>query len=370
MRRAWVLLLVWAVAACNREASAGKPPPPLERVDVHLHVDPQLLEIVARLGVNVGVHRWVNLSGGSLAEGLQEALAAATPYGGRFLTCTNLDWDLMEFSNFGERMAAELDEAARLGAVCLKIPKALGLGVPDNTGHVLGVDDARLDVVWKAAARHHFPVFIHVADPKAFWLPLDKRNERYDELVLHPRWSFADAKYPRRETLLQQFENLLRRNPDTTFVGVHFGNDPEDVAATDRRMEMFKNLWIDTAARVGEIGRTPPEKLRAFFIKHQDRVLFGTDLGITQGGMMLGSTDDKEPTFKEAYRFFALHWRFFETADRDIPHPTPIQGRWNVNAINLPPDVLRKFYRDNAVKLLRWPALLPMKPLPPIPPDL
>ncbi len=374
MRCVWVLLVVWTcLPGCNRDASAKTPPAAAvthERVDVHLHADPELYEVVMRMGVNVGIQRWVNLSGGTLREDLRHNLAAARPFGGRILNCTNLDWALMKHPDFGDRMAAELNAAASLGAVCLKVPKALGLGVADPQGKLLAVDDARLDVVWRAAGANKMPVFIHVADPKAFWQPLDKNNERYDELIIHPRWSFADARYPKRETLLAQFERMLGRNPATTFVGVHFGNDPEDVAATDRRMDAYKNLWIDTAARVGEIGRTPPEKLRAFFVKHQDRILFGTDLGVTNGGLMLGSSDDKEPTFKDAWRFFALHWRFFETADANIPHPTPIQGRWNVNAINLPPAVLKKFYWDNALRLLRWPAVAPMKPLPPVPPDL
>ena len=99
----------------------------------------------------------------------------------------------------------------------------------------------------------------------------------------------------------------------------------------------------------------------------QDRVLFGTDLGVTSQGIMLGSTDGKEPSLRDTLTFFARHWQFFETDDRNIAHPTPIQGHWKVNAIGLPPAVLRKFYRDNAIKLLHWPALTalatPIEPL-------
>lgn len=322
---------------------------------MHVHAEPALYPIVLQVFAAQRIERFINLSGGAPGDGLDDVIAQSRRHAPRIAVCTNVDWDLLDLPDFGARMARDLDVAAKLGAVCLKVPKALGLGVRVKGEPLLAVDDKRLEPLWSRAADLRFPVFIHVADPKAFWEPLTPQNERYSELSIHPRWSFADARFPRRETLLTQFENLLRDNPRTTFVGVHFGNDPEDIAATDRRLDTFPNLMIDTAARVGEIGRANPDTLRAFFIKHQKRVLFGTDLGVTRGGIMLGSTDGKEPTRDDALRFFTAHWRFFETRDRAIPHPTPIQGNWTVDAIGLPDDVLDRFYRDNALSLVRWP---------------
>jgi hypothetical protein len=353
----------------------GGPAPPLAgsstRADAHTHLDVRLLPLAFQVLGRVGVERVVNVSGGSGAE-LQFNLAISRRYGNRVLTCANVDWDHLAAPGFGPRMAGDLETDVGHGASCLKIPKGLGLGLRVPGEGLLAVDDPRLAPLWEAAGRLRVPVVIHVGDPAAFWLPVTPANERYEELSVHPAWSFADPRYPSRAALLGQFETLLARHRGTTFVGVHFGNDPEDIAATDARMVAHPNLWVDTAARVPEIGRGSPDRLRAFFVKHQDRVLFGTDLGITTGGIMLGSTDGREPGWPEVARFFDLHWRFFEGSERAMPHPTPIQGRWTVNAVSLPPDVLRKFYLVNAVRLFRWPPLTPVQPgaldWPPAPP--
>jgi predicted TIM-barrel fold metal-dependent hydrolase len=93
--------------------------------------------------------------------------------------------------------------------------------------------------------------------------------------------------------------------------------------------------------------------MRAFFVKYQDRVLFGTDLGVSPRHLMLGSSGDDRPTTDDARRFYGHHFRYFETSDRQMEHPTPIQGDWKIDAIGLAPEVLGKLYRTNAMKLLK-----------------
>ena len=109
---------------------------------------------------------------------------------------------------------------------------------------------------------------------------------------------------------------------------------------------------MDTSARVPEIGRHPPEKVREFFIRFQDRILFGTDFGVSPHGMHLGSLSKKPPTFQDAVNFYKAHFRYFETGEKQIDHPTPIQGNWKIDAANLPDEVLKKLYYDNAHKLI------------------
>ena len=136
------------------------------------------------------------------------------------------------------------------------------------------------------------PVAIHIGDPKAFWKPVTPENERWDELRVHPEWSFRGPRASRRgRQLYDAFERLVARHPKTTFIGVHFGNDPEDPDNVARMLDKYPNLFIDTAARVPEIGRHPQEKMRRFYAKYQDRVLFGTDTGIgaDDDDMMYGS---------------------------------------------------------------------------------
>ncbi len=322
-------------------------------VDTHVHTSPKRYGLAADLLAANGVTRFVNLSGGSPGRGLEESIAAAEPFEGRILVCANVRWSDYADPGFGASQAEALEKAAALGARCLKIPKALGLGVPhpkDPDGF-MPVDWPGLDPLWEAAGRLGMPVIIHTSDPKAFWEPVTPQNERWAELGVHPGWSFADPKYPRREELLAQRDRLLARHRGTTFVGVHLGNNPEDLDYVADLLEKNPNLYVDIAARVPEIGRHSPEEVRAFFVRFQDRVLFGTDIGINRG-LMLGSVGRKNPRLPDAVLFYADHYRFFETNDRAIPHPTPIQGEWTIDAIGLPQDVLARIYSGNALKLL------------------
>jgi predicted TIM-barrel fold metal-dependent hydrolase len=321
-------------------------------VDVHVHTQPNRYEMLSDVLASTGVTRFVNLSGGQPGRGLEESLAAADLYDGRILVCVNPDWRQINAPDFGAQQAALVTKAAALGAGCLKISKALGLGVPDPSrpDHYLAVDDPRLDPMWAAAGRAKLPVMIHTGDPKVFFEPLGPNNERMAELGVHPDWSFADPSYPRRAALLAARDRLLARHRGTTFVGVHFGSNSEDIAYVSRTLAAHPNFYVDLAARVPELGRHDPAALRALFERFQDRILFGTDLGFTRG-IMLGSVGKKRPRLPDVFLFYADTFRFLETDARQIPHPTPIQGNWRINAIALSPEVLRKVYRLNALKL-------------------
>jgi predicted TIM-barrel fold metal-dependent hydrolase len=199
-------------------------------------------------------------------------------------------------------------------------------------------------------------VSIHTGDPIAFWAAPDDANERVDELRAHPGWSYFGAQVPSWEALSEAFERRVARHPHTTFIGVHFGNAPEQPARVAAMLEKYPNLFVDTAARVPELGRRAAE-VRALILRFPDRVLFGTDLGVGEGeaDLMLGSTGLTPPGPEDVDRFFASTWRFFETADEGFAHPTPIQGRWTISGLGLPDEVLRKVYAQNAGRLLARP---------------
>ena len=142
--------------------------------------------------------------------------------------------------------------------------------------------------MWATAGRLGLPVSIHSGDPKAFWLPIDEKNERYEELHEHPDWAFGGGAYPPREEILRQLEAVVARHPKVTFVGVHFGNDPEDVDHVAALFRRYPNYNADLGARIPEIGRQDPAKLRALFIEFQDRILFGTDFMVFPRGLHPG----------------------------------------------------------------------------------
>ncbi len=355
MRRVWlaVLYLLAMLSACG-----AKPAGKRVKIDMHTHFGPDSLPRLIELMDQNGVDAVVNLSGGSPGRGLEENLAAAQLHPGRIHVFCTLDWSQPRRGlGWGERMAADLRRAKELGARGVKIPKGLGLGYIDYTGRLIPVDDPELDPVFETAGQLGMPISIHIGDPVAFWNPPTPDNERYEELSVHPGWSFYDKPVPSWEELYAAFERRVARHPTTTIIGVHFGNAPEDPGRVSRMLDKYPNLHVDTAARVPEIGRQPADKMRALFIKYQDRILFGTDLGVGRDpfDLMLGSTGAEPPTQADVDRFFSATWRYFETRDQDFPHPTPVQGKWPIDGLGLPDKVLRKVYGGNAKRLLGLP---------------
>jgi predicted TIM-barrel fold metal-dependent hydrolase len=324
-------------------------------IDSHVHITPlsEPFNLALRIFSRVGVERFAVKSAGGPGEPRYAVTRKlARELGERMAFFTNIDWDDIDDPGWGKREADRLERAMREGASGIKIFKALGLGVRLADGKLMRVDDPRLEPIWARAAASGAIVAWHIADPVAFFKPIDEKNERYDELKLAPEWSFYGKDYPSYAELMRLFEKVVCGHPKTTFVGIHLASYPEDLAAAARLLDRCPNLWVDVSARVPEIGRHPADEGRRFFVKYQDRVLFGTDLIVGTNGMQLGSISEKPPGFEDALRYYADHRRYFETADRQIAHPTPIQGRWKIDAVNLPRPVLKKIYYDNADRLI------------------
>jgi hypothetical protein len=309
-----------------------------------------------------GIEYIVNLSGGSPHSRMRPAYQLAIDSGGRVLNAMNVDWGGFPSPAFGEAVANELELlVTRYGYVALKISKALGLGVTDEEERLIPVDDPRLFPIWERAGALGVPVFIHTGDPRAFWEPVTPENERYAELSAHPSWSYASPLYPRRETLLAQRDHLFELFPQTTFIAVHFGNNPEDLQYVASLLDRFPNVYVDLAARLPEIGRHPAAEVREVFVRHAGRILFATDIAVGIGrdgpAYTLGSSGPVPDTAEGVGPFYARHWQWLETNDVGMAHPTPIQGDWTIDAIGLPPEVLDRIYYRNAYDLIVAPWL-------------
>jgi len=323
-------------------------------IDVHGHIDSASVEKALAAMDQNGISRTVQLTPGTNAEAFAKAKAVFDEKGkGRFILYVNDVYRNfpVEDPDFGKKVAAEIEKCVQLGARGLKVSKTLGLYWKDREGKIVPIDDRRLDGMWQACGRLKIPVSIHSGDPKAFWLPVDEKNERFDELRDHPNWAFGGGKFPPREEILRQLEAVVARHSDVTFVGVHFGNDPEDIDNVARMFRRYPNYNADIAARIPEIGRHPPEKLRKLFIDYQDRILFGTDFMVFPSGYILGAGPVLEST-DEVKKFFDAHWTFLETNARRMEHPTPIQGKWKIDAVGLPAGVLEKVYYRNAERII------------------
>jgi predicted TIM-barrel fold metal-dependent hydrolase len=243
-------------------------------------------------------------------------------------------WDCQR-PDFPRRVAAQLAEARRQGACGLKIFKQFGLEYRNADGSLIRIDDRRWDPIWEACGLLDLPVLIHTADPPAFFRPIDRFNERYEELLRPPEWSFYGKDFPTFDELLAALIRVVARFPDTTFIGAHVASNAEDLATVGDWLDAHPNLLVDTASRIGELGRQP-YSARDFCIRYQDRILFGTD----------GPWPAQRLT---------SYWRFFETRDEYFPYSEkefPPQGFWQIYGIDLPDDVLRKIYFGNALRLM------------------
>jgi predicted TIM-barrel fold metal-dependent hydrolase len=338
-------------------------------IDLHQHIDftTQHLARAVKIMDAAGIGLAVNLSGGTVTgskEGesefernkkLTEAL-----FPGRFLLCMNLDYAGWDQPDYYQRAAEQVEKGHRLGAAGLKEYKRLGLYLKDGKGQLIKVDDPKLDAVWKRCGELNMPISIHVADPKAFWLPYDEKNERWNELKDHKSWWFGDSsKFPPWKELLESLNHVIARHPKTTFVCVHFANNAEELEWVDAALDRYPNMMADLAARIPELGRHDPDQVNRLFTKHQDRILFASDFQVYDRLILGSSGNEPAPSDADAEVFFAKEWRWLETRDKNWPHMTPIQGDWKISSIGLPPAVLRKIYFDNARKLLARSLPLP-----------
>jgi predicted TIM-barrel fold metal-dependent hydrolase len=302
-------------------------------IDYHNHLDSLDPRDVLRVMDACGIEKIVNITMRTGDEALRmiDKFHSADPQ--RFATIGWMDWSDVTEPDFVSRTLQRLETLVKRGAVGIKFWKDLGLSVRDASGELMGVDDERLAPLFDGAAELGIPVMFHTADPDAFFLPIDAQNERYEELAAHPDWGFSGAQYSKSQ-LLDQRDRVIARHPKTTFVAAHVAESGENLALAFKLLETYPNVSIDISARASELGRQP-YKARELFLKFPDRILFGSDLLPEE-------------------QMYRLYFRFLETADEYFEYPSHAsrQGRWNIYGLHLPDDVLRKVYRENALRLL------------------
>jgi len=303
-------------------------------IDYHNHLDSLAPEDVLRVMDASGIEKIVNITmrTGQAALDTMDRFHRAAP--SRFASIGWMDWTGIERPDFIQLTLDRLERCVEHGACGIKFWKDLGLTVRDASGNLLRIDDVRLAPIFDKAAELRIPVMFHTTDPDAFFTPIDRFNERYEELAAHPDWAFQASPIP-KALVLEQRNRVIARHPKTIFVGAHLAESSEDLAAVSKLLDLYPNLYVDISARVSELGRQP-YTARKFFLKYADRILFGADL-----------LPDVE--------MYRLYYRFLETADEYFEYPSHAsrQGRWNIYGIFLPDDVLLKVYRENALSLLR-----------------
>lgn len=321
-------------------------------VDIHTHFrirtkhSPDFVDEFVKLMDRNRIAVCVSLDGGLGDTFDEHAEYVWKKHRDRFVIFVTLDWrgagkedDWASWDcqrpDFAHRVAEQLADAKKRGASGVKLFKDFGLRYKNPDGTFLKVDDPRWDKIWEACGRLGMPIIMHTADPSAFFRPIDEKNERWEELHRRPEWSFYGSQFPKRDELLAARNRVIERHPRTTFFGAHMANDAEDLKQLAEWLDKYPNLYVEFASRISELGRQP-YTARKFFLRYADRIMFGTD----------------GPWPEERVR---LYWRFLETQDENFPYSEkefPPQGLWNIYGIDLPDEVLRKVYHENAARLI------------------
>lgn len=243
----------------------------------------------------------------------------------------------IDFRNVGpgwaQKAVAQLDADVAAGAVGVgEISKSFGLSIKKPDGSRLKIDDPELDPLWDECARLGIPVFIHTADPQEFFEPIDYTNERWLELSLFADRRYPQDRFPSFETLMTERDNLFRKHKNVTFVAAHMGWHANNLARLAKMLDEMPNLYTEVGAVLYDIGRQP-RAAHDFFVKYQDRILFGKD-----------SFQPEE---------YPYYWRVFETQDEYFDYYRNYHAFWKLYGIELPDSVLKKVYFANALKITK-----------------
>ena len=305
-------------------------------VDIHSHqptpITPEQFDKVVQ-GMDANNLRvLINLSGGygdRLRQGLDAI--AKSPHKDRMVLFANVNFEGVGTPGWSQKAAAQLEGDIKAGARGLKIFKDLGLRIRKADGSRLKVDDPDLDPVWDVCGRLGVPVLIHTAEPQEFFEPIDVKNERWLELALFNDRRYPAGEFPRFEELLAERDRMFRKHPKTTYIGAHFAYRANDLVKAQEMLDTMPNVHLEVAAILAELGRQP-KAAHDFFVKNQNRVLFGKD----------SFQPDEYP----------YYWRTFETGDEYFDYYRDYHAFWKLYGMSLPDEVLKKLYYKNALALV------------------
>ena len=312
-------------------------------IDVHNHqyrMDSQNLgELISEMDkLNMGI--MVNLSGRGFSQQWEDGTATITGaianvrknYPKRFMVFTNPELKGIGSPGWGQRAAKQIEDDVKAGAVGMKVYKSLGFsGIKDTDGKRVAVSDPRLDPVWAKCGELGIPVIIHTADPKSFWDPPDRYNERWLELKTHAGRKRTDTDPVPFDSLIREQHAVFARHPKTTFINAHMGWYPNDLRKLDSLMTKFPNMYVEIGAVIAELGRQPRAS-KKFFTKWQDRILFGKDSWVPSE--------------------YATYFRVLETEDEYFPYHKKYHAFWRMYGMGLPDDILKKVYYKNALRII------------------
>ncbi len=315
----------------------------LDPIDAHTHISqtgPAFVSMLERLHLHVLDILYVDDTDPyrtSTEPQKQDALKFMASVPGHAQLCTTFDPFQFNKANFPRDAIEALNQDFAHGAVAAKIWKNIGMEIKDASGKYVMPDDLRFEPIYKDIAAHHKTLVTHMAEVDDAWESHDRDPLVAKYFAENPQWDMSRKQgAPEKENVLRARDHLLAMNPDLRVVGAHLGCMESHLDDLATRLDLYPNFAVDTAARVRRLVLQPREKVRAFILKYQDRILYGTDMHF------YARNTDRE--ISEVWeRQYALDWRYFATDDNFEYLGHKVEG------LNLPRPVLKKLYHDNAI---------------------
>ena len=350
-----VLILLASTLVTGRLCEAQPGPPPagdltsfsdVAPIDTHVHLykdDPAFDALMQRLKLRI-LDICVIDDRDPYFKGLEpqrgDVIRVVHRTGGRAVLCTTFSPYEFEEPGFAPRTIRQLDADFAAGAIAVKIYKVMGMEMKSKAGKYVMPDDPAFEPIYKDIAAHHRTVVAHIAEPDSCWQAPNPASPDYDYYQQHPEeYAYAHPEWPSKAAILAARDHLVAENPKLRVVGAHLGSMEADVNQMAQRFDRYPNFAVDTAARVPYFMLQPRDKVRAFLIKYQDRILYATDLVVMP-------KDDTEKALAEWNSTYERDWKFFATAQAVEYNGHSYQG------LALPVPVLRKIFHENAVHWL------------------
>ena len=314
-------------------------------IDVHVHIfktDPSFQKMIERLNLkllNILVMDDTNPNRRQLQPQINDAWALVRSSGGHIALCTTFDPYKLESASFSSDAIKQIDRDFAQGAVAVKVWKNIGMEIKDGQGQYVMADDPKFEPIYKDIARHGKTLMTHQAEPDVAWGPPDPADPSWSYYQENPQWYVANRPgFPSKQKILDARDHVLANNPQLRMVGVHLGSMERSLDNIASHLDKYPNFAIDTAARMEYLMLMPPEKVRAFLIKYQERVLYGTDLDLNPDANVADALTEWQSTY-------ARDWKFLATNET-----LTVEGK-QVHGLSLPQPVLQKIFRTNAI---RW----------------
>jgi len=331
--------------AATNESALLKGFSEIRPIDTHIHVykdDQDLAALFERLNlraVNICVIDDRDPDYKGLEPQRTQVLKFRESTRGRAAFATTFDPYAFERPGFSARAIRQLDGDFARGAIAVKIYKVMGMEMKNKAGKWVMPDDPAFEPIYRDIASHNRTLIAHLAEPDSCWLPPNPASPDYSYYKEHPgEYAYAHPDWPSKKAILAARDHLLEQNPNLRVVGAHLGSMETNVDDIARRFDRYPNFAVDMAARIPYFMLQPRDKVRAFLLKYQDRVLYATDLVV----LPRSKTGDALTEFRNTY---ARDWKFLST-DENVTYMGHTYG-----GLALPSPVLRKLFHDNA---LRW----------------